>query len=219
MTEASDQNALQAEKRRADRWVIATFVVSLVMIPLTVYGFWDARENRQRIVESEEKITEAIAGKKQAEQQTTEAREQLQKAREEKEKLQRVSIDRLLDAYNAHLKAIQTALAEYDAANRLPASAEGAASKRAAAEQHLFDEVSSFVKFVEKWRQFWETLGKILDGDVTRMDQARERGSPEDLKEPLDVLRRSFPDLRQRLGVELGEIASSAIATEIRRGG
>jgi lipopolysaccharide export LptBFGC system permease protein LptF len=199
------QDALRAAEDRAVFWARATFwvggVLTVLAIVVGIWGVVDARENRQKLVE-------AIEGKNRAEQQASAAQAQSQREREEKERLQKVSINRLLDTYNAHLRAIQAAVVAYDAANRIPATAEGAAAKKAAAEQQLFAEVAAFTKFVGLWRDFAATLSKILDGDVDRMDQARARRSPQDIKDALDTLNKSFPDLRQILEVQLSQLAA-----------
>ena len=193
-------------KKKELPWIIATFVVGLLAIVATVWGIVDARDNRQKIVESQQKVEEAVKALRQAEARTSAAEAQVQKEREEKEKLQKVNIDRLLDTYTAHLNALQSAFTAWEIANRLPLNPD-TAPRKTAAEQQLYNEVASFEKFVARWRSFAETLGKILDG-VDRMGQARDRRNPQDIRAPLDILRRSFPDLKQQLEVQLSQIAS-----------
>jgi hypothetical protein len=158
-----------------ERWALGiSIVVGVIAIVVAVWGVWDARDNSEKIVESQQKIADALAAKTRAEQQATAAETKATQLRAENAKLQSVSITRLLDAYDAHLSAIQKAASIYDEVSKLPDTVEGAAAKKAAAEQQLYTEVASFAKFVGKWRDFARTLEKILDGSVDQMEQASD---------------------------------------------
>lgn len=179
----------------------------LIAIIVAVWGVVDARLNKDELIKSQQEIVKAIAAKDLAEQQKVVAETKAGQLKEENAKLGNVSIDRLLALYDAHLSAINKAVSKYDELSKLPDSPDNTPRKEAA-EQGLYNEVASFAQFVSKWRDFAATLGKILDGNVEEMEQARERHSPDDVKNTLEVLRKSFPDLRQLLEAQLGKVAN-----------
>jgi len=187
--------------------LLVTIIIAMITAGIAIWGVLDARDNKDKLVESQQKIVEAIAAKDLAEQQraAAEARSKVLKA--ENDKLGNVSIERLLALYDAHLNAINKAASKYDELSRQPDTPDTIPQK-AAAEQDLYAEVASFVQFVGKWRDFAETLGKLLDGNVQQMETGRDRHSPDDIKKALDILRKSFPDLRQMLEVQLSQIGN-----------
>jgi hypothetical protein len=205
-----------------EQWaLLITAIVAVITAAIAVWGVLDARENKDKLVESQHEIVKAIEAKDLAERQkaVADAAKDLAERRKvaaetkatelkaENARLTNVSIERLLAVYDGHLNAISKAASKYDDLSRLPNTPDTLPQK-AAAERELFNEVASFEQFVSKWKDFAETLGKLLDGNVERMRQGRERHNPDDVKDALDVLRKSFPDLRQMLEVHLGQLAS-----------
>jgi hypothetical protein len=180
-------------------WQWATGILTVLVLAAGIYTIVDQRSNTDRVVA-------AVAAQKNAEQQRDEAREQLAKERAEKAQIAKISVDRVLYDYNRYLMDVKDAATAYDAAMRLPATAEGAAGRKAAAERTLYNAVDAFTGFVKMWRDVADALGKLLDGNVDRMDQARQSGRPNDVKDALDVLIRTFPSLRQALETQLEKI-------------
>jgi hypothetical protein len=210
-----------ADEPKWKQWKTWERVLLVAAVIVAVVAIFDARKNKDEQVESQQKIVDAIAARDAAEQQRNAANdakefaEKLRTAAElnasklqsENAKLQNVSIERLLSLYDDHLNAIARAASKYDEVSRLPANSDTIPQKTAA-ERDLYAEVAAFTQFVARWRTFADTLGKILDGNVQKMDEARDRHSPDDIEDALNILRKSFPDLRQMLEVQLGQIPS-----------
>lgn len=187
--------------RAWERWGL------LIAIVVAAYGIYDARVNKDQLVESQQKIAEIIAAKNLAEQQKSAAETRASQLGTENAKLQSVNIDRLLQLYGEHLSAIQKAASHYEELRKQPDNSDTIPQK-AAAQRELNSQVAAFTQFVAKWRAFAETLGKILDGNVQRMDDARQNNNPDDIEDALRTLQNQFPDLRQMLDTQLGQIAS-----------
>jgi hypothetical protein len=210
-----------ADEPKWKQWKTWERVLLVAAVIVAVVAIFDARKNKDEQVESQQKIVDAIAARDAAEQQRNAANDakvfaekqrtaaelNASKLQSENAKLQNVSIERLLSLYDDHLNAIARAASKYDEVSRLPANSDTIPQKNAA-ERDLYAEVAAFTQFVARWRTFADTLGKILDGNVQKMDDARDRHSPDDIEDALNILRKSFPDLRQMLEVQLGQIPS-----------
>jgi hypothetical protein len=189
-------------EERADFWRKATFwaagiglLLTLVAIGVGVWAVLDQRDNTQKIVDALTTENKQLA-------------EQVSKERAEKERLAKISPERLLYEYNLHLSELQKAAEAYEAAKNVPQNREGAAARKAAAERQLYAAVDAFTRFISLWRGVAAVLDKLLDGNVMMLDQARQHMVPDDVQKSIDILRKTFPDLREAFGRQLAIIGN-----------
>ncbi len=117
-------------------------VVAVIGSGVGVWGIYDARDNREKLVQSQEQIKDAIMAKNNAETRANELST-------ENAKLQNVNIDQLLEQYARHLSAINNAASRYDELRKLPDTSDTIPQK-AAAQRQLNDEVAAIVPVCQR---------------------------------------------------------------------
>ena len=133
----------------------------------------------------------------------------------EKAAVESVSLETFLQKYNAHVDALNTAVAVYDEAAKVAAAkglivgsalAPGDAAALAGARAELDAATDNFTHFVELWRAVAEPFNKLLDGNVTALENSRREDNAADVSAAVHKIVRSAPDLATPLRVALDRL-------------
>jgi hypothetical protein len=178
-------------------WIVFTAIMALITVMVGGYAVYDQRENTRILKETLDKL-------RNAENANEGLKSSLNAANSEIEALSKLNLDKFLYAYELHINSIKAALEDYQSAKRLN---EGdRAGALSAAQGKLFAAVDDFVGFIEKWRLVAARLDALLDGNVSRMEEARRRDNADDVQSSAETLIRAFPDLEQPLRLELEKV-------------
>jgi hypothetical protein len=194
-----EPSARQRAEKRAQFWMVATCVVAVIGVMIAAYTAWEQTGSTGR-------ITAAIEGKTRAERQLASTSAELQKQRSANRALAKINIQGFLDDYAALLQRVKQASDAYDKVLALPESDRRGALPRA--ERELYEAAAAFIRFIQQWRVVAAQLDKLLDGSVTRMDNARLVNDAAGLQEALRILIATLPTLRQPLEIEIEKLKS-----------
>jgi hypothetical protein len=191
-------------EKEANFWRIVACAIgaaALIVIPVTWYGILDQRDNTDRIIETLKKE------KAFAEERTARASQELERERAINQAVAKINLDAFLYQYNRLLTELKDATDRYQAAKRLPPSDRGPSV--ANAKRQLYIASDTLLTFLARWRAVAESLNELLDGNVTRMDQARQSDNPDDVENAVQILIRTFPALRDQLQIKINVIKTA----------
>jgi hypothetical protein len=179
---------------KAWRIVACALAVAIVAISLAWYNIAAARENA--VQQQKERM----------ERQLAQSMAELERERTRNREIAKINLEAFLYDYNNLLEEVRQAIADYEAAKRLPPSDRDpsvASSKR-----RLYTKVNAFVTFITRWRSVAETLNELLDGNVIRMEQARQNDNTDDVEGATVTLTRTFPGLREQFQIKINILKS-----------
>jgi hypothetical protein len=170
---------------------------------VAVWAVFDARDNASKIIDA---LNQRL--------QSTQAA--LATSQAESAALSSVSLESFLKQYNAHVAALNTAVGAYEQAAKLATarfSADGsnyaspdAAGALAGARNDLYAATDNFTHFITLWRAVAEPLTKLLDGNVTALENSKREDNAADVSAAAQRIVHSAPDLATPLRVELDRL-------------
>ena len=169
-------------------------------------GGWDAHSGSEKIVAA---LTQQLRSTQTA----------LDASQAEKAAVESVSLETFLKQYNAHVVALTAAVAAYERAAK-SAAAKGliigsalasgdTAGALAGARNELYAAADNFTHFVDLWRAVAEPFNKLLDGNVTALENSRREDNAADVSAAMQRIVRSAPDLATPLRVALDRLRRS----------
>ncbi len=171
-------------------WEITTAFFAVVAVAVAIYAIRDQQHNTKVLADTIKQLD------------TT--KQQLQKAQADIRAISKISPEQFLYDYQTYLADIETALQNYHSAQQLVESDRAGAV--AAAQKDLFAAVAAFTTFITQWRVVAEQLQALLDGNVTRMAEARRFDNAGDVRSAAETIIRTFPSLQPALQLELEKL-------------
>jgi hypothetical protein len=162
---------------------------------------------------ADEKIVAALTQQLQSSQKDLKAsQEDLKASQAENAALSSVSLDTFLRQYNAHVAALKTAAEAYEAAKAAKGSDRVYALMAVvtAARDKLYTATDDFTDYVDRWRLAAELLNKMLDGNVTQLENSRREDNADGVHDAVRRIVRSAPDLATPLRVALDKLRPPA---------
>jgi hypothetical protein len=136
----------------------------------------------------------------------TATREALSKAQKENAALFRKSLPGFLESYKRVITALKNASDAYEKAKGvkgadIPDSDAWRALKDA--ENELYRATDNFTDVVNRWRIAAKLLDKLIDGNVTELENSRSQENADAVHNMADRIVKAAPDLAAQLGMAL----------------
>jgi hypothetical protein len=167
----------------------ATLVVTVGLLLIALWAAWDAHTGS-------EKIAAALQAKQEA----------LDASQAENAALSSVSLESFLQKYNAHVAALSTAVEAYEMAAKHAATNNDADGTLATARNDLYAATDDFTHFIDLWRAVAEPFNKLLDGNVTALENSKREDNAADVSAAAQRIVRSASDLATPLRVALDKL-------------
>ena len=127
----------------------------------------------------------------------------------ENDALSSISLEGFLQKYNAYVATLKAAAEAYEIAKATKGSdiaGSDAAGSLSNAESKLYAATDNFTDFVERWRAVAEPLNKMLDGNVTKLENSRRENNANDVHAAARQIVNSAPDLATPLRLALDRL-------------
>jgi hypothetical protein len=172
--------------------IVVAVVVALATVAVAVWAVIDARDNADKIVATLKQSNQA----------------NLEKAQAENAAVASVSLDIFLRQYNAYVAAMKTAADAFEAAKAAKGSDRVYALMAAVtvARDKLYTATDNFTDYVDRWRLAAELLNKMLDGNVTHLENSRREDNADSVHDAARRIVSSAPDLAAPLRVALDRL-------------
>ena len=117
-----------------------------------------------------------------------------------------VSLDTFLQQYNDHVATLKSAGETYEATKAAKGSDIVGSGGLAVARSTLYEAADNFADFVDRWRLGAETFNKMLDGNVTRLENSRRENTADGVHDAARRIVASAPDLATPLRAALDKL-------------
>ena len=120
-----------------------------------------------------------------------------------------VSLPGFLQTYNAHVNELRLAADAFEKAKTAKGAniaGSDAARVLTSAQTNLNAATDIFTDFIDRWRGVAQSLGPLLDGNVTQLENSRRENNIDDISAVAHRIVRSSPDLATPLRVAMDKL-------------
>jgi hypothetical protein len=174
-------------------------IVSILLLLAALYAIYDQRQNTANLGDQIRDLGGQVGSLQQRNQEVQKLLDQ---------QLQ-ISPETFLKRYNeliAQLKAASDAYEKARAAEGANIPGSDAAGTFEGARNKLNESADQFTTFIDRWRLVVEPLSKLLDGNVTRLEDSRRENNSDDVNETSRRIINSAPDLATPLRIQLDKM-------------
>ena len=174
-------------------------LVSILLLLAALYAIYDQRQNTTRLDDRIQELGGQVGSLQQRNQEVQKLLDQ---------QLQ-ISPETFLKRYDELVAELKTASDAYEKARaakgaNIPGS--DAAGTLEGARNRLNKFADQFTTFIDRWRLVVEPLSKLLDGNVTRLENSRRENNSDDVDETSRRIINSAPDLATPLRIQLDKM-------------
>ena len=188
-----------SQEQRKSRLLWAGLLVSILLLLAALYAIYDQRQNTTNLGDQIRDLGGQVGSLQQRNQEVQKLLDQ---------QLQ-ISPETFLKRYDELIAQLKTASDAYETARaakgaNIPGS--DAAGTFEGARTRLNESADRFTTFIDRWRLVVEPLSKLLDGNVTRLEDLRRENNSDDVNETARRIINSAPDLATPLRIQLDKM-------------